>query len=269
MAAIWLWPLIWAVYIAMRSFSDTTRNGYVSLPESLGFGNFVDAWNQGDLPRNFIQTLAITVPGVIITLLVASMVAFAVSRFSWRFNLFVLMVFVAGNLLPQQVIIVPLYRVYLALPIPAPFSDNGVLYNQLIGILFIHIIFQMGFCIFVLSNYMKTLSKELTEAGLVDGASVFRIWWSIILPLCRPALAALATLEFTFIYNDFFWALILISSGDRRPITSALNNLQGQFFTNYNLLAAASLLVAIPTIIVYVLLQKQFIRGLSLGSTKG
>jgi multiple sugar transport system permease protein len=98
---------------------------------------------------------------------------------------------------------------------------------------------------------------------------VLRIWWRIVLPLCRPALAAMATLLFTFIYNDFFWALLLMKSGDRRPITSALNNLQGLFFSNTNLLAAGSILVAIPTVIVFVALQKQFVRGLSLGSTKG
>jgi ABC-type sugar transport system, permease component len=116
---------------------------------------------------------------------------------------------------------------------------------------------------------MRTISNELTEAALVDGAGVWTIYQRIILPLCRPALAALATLEFTFIYNDFFWALMLMKSGDRRPITSALNNLQSLFFSNNNLLAAGSLLVAIPTIVVFIALQKQFVRGLSLGSTKG
>ena len=269
MSVVWLWPLLWAVYIAFRPFGDTQHNGYVALPGALTLQNFIDAWNQGDLLRNYIQTLAIVVPGVIITLLISSMIAFAVTRFSWRFNVGVLMVFVAGNLLPPQVIIVPLYYVYLNLPLPGFLTDNGVMYDQLFGILLINIVFQTGFCVFVMSNYMKTLSKELTEAALVDGASVFRIWWSIILPLCKPALAALATLEFTFIYNDFFWALLLIKTGDKRPITSALNNLQGEFFTNFNLLAAAAVLVAIPTLVVYVLLQKQFVRGLTLGSTKG
>jgi multiple sugar transport system permease protein len=104
---------------------------------------------------------------------------------------------------------------------------------------------------------------------LVDGASVFRIWWNVILPLCRPALAALATLLFTWVYNDFFWALVLMRTGDKRPITSALNNLQGEFFINYNLLAAAAMLAAIPTMIVFAALQRQFIRGLTLGATKG
>ena len=95
------------------------------------------------------------------------------------------------------------------------------------------------------------------------------IYRKVILPLCRPALAALASLEFTFIYNDFFWALILMKTGDKRPITSALNNLQGQFFTDNNQLAAAALLVALPTIVVFLALPKQFVRGLTLGSTKG
>jgi multiple sugar transport system permease protein len=143
------------------------------------------------------------------------------------------------------------------------------MYDQYLGIALIHVVFQVGFCAFVLSNYMRTLPRELTEAALVDGASVWRIYRSVILPLCRPALAALATLEFTFMYNDFFWALLLMKTGTKRPITSALNNLQGQFFTNNNLVAAGALMVAIPTIIVFLLLQRQFIRGLTLGSTKG
>jgi multiple sugar transport system permease protein len=269
MVVTWLFPLLWAVYTALRPYGDTARNGYISFPNVLNFDNFVNAWNQGEFPKFYLNSLIVAVPAVILTLLLASMVAFAVSRFSWRFNLFFLMLFTAGNLLPPQVIIVPLYRLYLLLPLPDPLSDNGLVYDQYIGIIVIHIAFQTGFCVFVLSNYMKTLSRELTEAALADGASVLRIYWNVILPLCRPALAALATLEFTFVYNDFFWALLLMKTGDKRPITSALNNLQGQFFTDTNLLAAGALLAAIPTILVYIALQRHFISGLTLGSTKG
>ena len=270
MAATWLFPLLWAAYTAFRPYSDTLANGYISVARTLTLDNFIDAFNQGQFPTFYLNSLIIAIPSVIVTLLVASMVAFAVSRFRWRFNLFFLMLFTAGNLLPPQVIIVPLYQLYLLLPLPEPLSDNGkLLYDQFQGTILINIVFQLGFCVFVLSNYMKTLSHELTEAALADGASVWRIYWSVILPLCRPALAALATLEFTFIYNDFFWALLLMKSGDKRPITSALNNLQGQFFTDTNLLAAGALLAAIPTILVYLVLQRHFISGLTLGSSKG
>jgi multiple sugar transport system permease protein len=269
MCLLWLFPLVWVGYTALRPYSDTIINGYVSLPGALTIENFVTAWNEAELARFFLNTMIVVIPGVTATLFIASMLGFAFSRFRFRFNLALLMMFTAGNLLPPQVIIVPLYRLYLLLPIPKPLSDNGLLYDQYIGIILIHVVFQTGFCTFVLSNYMRTLSKELTEAALVDGASVWMIYRKVVLPLCRPALAALATLEFTFMYNDFFWALMLMKSGDRRPITSALNNLQGAFFTDQNQLAAAALLVAIPTIVVYLVLSKHFVRGLALGSTKG
>jgi multiple sugar transport system permease protein len=270
MALVWLVPLAWAIYTALRPFSDTQANGYISLPSTLTLDNFLTAWSQGDFALHFASTLIVTIPAVIVTLLVASMVAFAVSRFSWRFNLTVLLIFIAGNLLPPQVLILPLFKIYTGIHgVPEPLSDNGLLYDQYFGLFLINTVFQVGFCVLVLSNYMKTISHELTEAALVDGAGVLRIWAAVIMPLCRPALAALATLEFTFIYNDFFWALLLVKSGDRRPITSALNNLQGQFFTNTNLLAAGALLAAVPTILVFIALQRYFISGLSLGATKG
>ena len=269
MSLIWIFPLAWTFFTALRPLSDTIVHGYWSWPTSLSFQNFIDGWTNANLGYYYLNTLIVAVPAVIITLILASLVGFALTRVRSRVNLFLLMMFTAGNLLPPQVIIVPLYHLYLAIPIPKPLSDNGLLYDQYIGIILIHIVFQVGFCIFVLSNYMRTLPKELKEAALVDGASLFRTYLSVVLPLCAPALAALGTLEFTFIYNDFFWALLLIETGSKRPITSALNNLQGEFFTNYNILAAAALMVAIPTIIVYIALQRQFIRGLTLGSTKG
>lgn len=266
---LWLFPLLWTVYTSFRPYGETAQNGYVSIATSLTFDNYINAWDQGRIPMRFLNTLIVMIPAVILVLLLSSAIAFAVSRFSFRFNLFLLMLFTAGNLLPAQVIITPLYRMYLALPLPAPLSTNGVWYDQYFGIMMIHIAFQLGFCTFVLSNYMKTIPKELTEAALVDGASVLRTFWQVVLPLCRPPLAALATLEITFIYNDFFWALVLMFTGDKRPVTSALNDLQGQFFSDNNLLAAGSIIIALPTLIVYFILQRQFIKGLTLGSTKG
>jgi multiple sugar transport system permease protein len=269
MSILWVAPIAWALYTSFRPYTETARLGYVSIGGVYNLDNYITSWTQGELPKYFINTVVILVPAVILVLFLASMMAFTVSRYSWRFNLILLMLFTAANLLPQQVIITPLFRIFLALPMFPPLSDNGVLYDQYIGIMVIHVAFQLGFCTFVLSNYMKTLPKELNEAAVVDGASVWKTYWTIILPLTRPALAALATLQVTWIYNDFFWALVLMKSGDRMPITSAMNNLKGQFFTDNNLVAAGSLMIAIPTLIVFFALQKQFVAGLTLGSTKG
>jgi len=266
---LWLIPVLWALYTALRPYSDTAEHGYVSIAHSLSLVNFKNAWTQADLPHYYINSAIVTIPAIIITLLLASFVAFGISRYSWKLNLALLMLFTAGNLLPQQVIITPLYRLFLEIPLPSFMSESESLYDSFWGIIGIHVAFQLGFCVFVMSNYMKTIPMELTEAAMVDGASVWRQYWGIIMPLCKPPLAALATLEFTWIYNDFFWALVLMNSGDKRPITSALAGLQGQFFTNNNLIAAASLVAALPTLIVYFVLQRQFIGGLTLGSTKG
>lgn len=268
-ALVWLIPLLWAFYTSLRPFGSTFERGYVSVGGAYNFDNYAKAFTESEMPRYFFNTMVITIPAVIITLFLSSMVAFALSRFSFRFNLILLMLFTAGNLLPQQVIITPLYRMFLSIPLPNWLSSSGLMFDSAFGIITIHVAFQMGFCTFVLSNYMKALPPDLNEAAFVDGASVWRQYWSIILPLSKPPLAALATLEFTWVYNDFFWALVLMTTGAKRPITSALQNLNGTFFTNNNLVAAGSLLAAIPTLIVFAILQRQFVAGLTLGSTKG
>ncbi|MEV7980327.1 carbohydrate ABC transporter permease [Streptomyces sp. NPDC086519] len=267
-ALAWLAPLLWAIFSALRPYSETSNRGYVSWPHTLNFDNFKNAFEQSDMTHYFMNTLVIAVPAVLLTLFLSSMVAFYVSRFDFRVNLFLLLVFTAGNLLPQQVIITPLYRMYLLTNLPG-ITASGKLYDSALGLVLIHVAFQSGFCAFVLANYMRSLPHELTEAALVDGASVWRLYWQITLPLCKPAMAALATLLSIWIYNDFFWALVLISTGENMPITSALNNLSGQYFTDPNLVAAGSLLTAIPTLLVYFALQKQFVSGLTLGSAKG
>ncbi|WP_018569535.1 carbohydrate ABC transporter permease [Streptomyces sp. PsTaAH-124] len=268
-SVLWLVPLLWAVYTSLRSYDDTARHGYFSLPHSFGPGNFTDAWTQSGMPHFFLNSVLITVPAVLGTLLFSAAVAFFVTRFDFRLNLALLMLFTAGNLLPAQVLITPLYRLYLQVPLPAWMSDSLLLYNSAWGLIVIHIAYQCGFCTFVLSNYMKTIPKEISEAALVDGAPVWRQFLQIILPLCRPAFAALATLESIWIYNDFFWPLTLIETGDKRPVTSALANLQGQYFTNPNLIAAGALMTAVPTLLVYFALQRQFVSGLTIGSGKG
>jgi multiple sugar transport system permease protein len=268
-SALCVIPLLFALYISFRPYSDTSQDGYVSLPHHLTLSNYFNAWTQADLPRFFINSVEITVPAVILTLFLASMVAFVVVRADIKINVALLLLFTAGNLLPQQVVITPLYRLYLLIPLPSFISSSGLLYDSIAGLIVINVAFQTGFCVFVLSNYMRTIPAEMYEAAQVDGASMWARYWRLTIPLCRPALAALATLLTTWIYNDFFWAITLMVSGSKRPITSALANLQGQFVSNQNLIAAAAVMAAIPTLVVYILLQKQFISGLTLGATKG
>ncbi|WP_335976916.1 MULTISPECIES: carbohydrate ABC transporter permease [Streptomycetaceae] len=268
-SVLWILPILFALYVAVRPYSDTRKYGYVSMPHHLTFKNFSDAWSQSDMGHFFWNSVLITVPAVVIVLALASGVAFVLVRVNVKANVALLILFTAGNLLPQQVIITPLYRIYLKIPLPHFLADSGLMYNSIFGLIVINVSFQLGFCVFVLSNYMRSIPGEMYEAALVDGAGLWTRFWRLTVPLCRPALAALATLLTTWIYNDFFWAITLMSSGDKRPVTSALANLQGQFVSNQNLIAAAAMIAAIPTLVVYLCLQRQFIAGLSLGSSKG
>lgn len=269
MAIGWLIPIGGALYASLRPYAETSGKGFLSWPDTFTLQNYRDAWNQGDMTHHYWVTALIVIPAVLLTLALASFVAFGVSRFSWKFNIPLLLLFTAGNLLPPQVLAQPLFQMYKRIALPGFLTDTGVMLGSTVGIITIHVAFQTGFCTFVLSNYMKTLPVEIGEAAKIDGASVLRQYFQIILPLCRPALAALGTLEFAWIYNDFFWAVLLENQGADRPITSSLANLGGEFLRDDNLIAAGSMLVAFPTIAVYLLLKRQFIGGLTLGSTKG
>ncbi|HEY5222719.1 MAG TPA: carbohydrate ABC transporter permease [Microbacteriaceae bacterium] len=269
MAVMWLVPLAWALYTSLRPKAATDKYGYFSIAGPFNFDNFTQAWNQGGFINYFGNSLIITAPAVILTLFFASMMAFAVSRFSWKFNVTLLIAFTAGNLLPPQVLAAPLFEVFKNFTLPYWVSDSGSLLNTFFSVIAVNTAFQIGFCTFVLSNFMKAIPVELSEAARVDGAGVWRHYWSIIMPLCRPALAALGTLEVIFIYNDYFWPLIFIQSGDKLPVTTAINNLKGQFLSDYNLLAAGAVITVIPTLIIYLVLQRQFVAGLTLGASKG
>ncbi|WP_029212070.1 MULTISPECIES: carbohydrate ABC transporter permease [Arsenicicoccus] len=268
MALLWLFPLGYAVLASLRSYDYTAQHGYLSFG-GFTLDNYRNAWEQADFTQKFLNSAIITVPAVLLTLALACSIAFVVARFSSRWNLVLLAVFTAANLLPPQALLIPVFRLFQRAEVPFWFSDSGTLLDSYWGLIIVNVAFQTGFCAFVLSNYMKTIPKELYESAMVDGASVWRQFWQMTLPLCRPPLAALATLEVTWIYNEFFWATVLMQSGDKYPVTSSLNNLRGQFFTDNNLVAAGSLIVAVPTLAIYFALQKHFVAGLTLGATKG
>ena len=268
MTILWLIPLVYAVLASLRDYQYTAEHGYLSFG-GFTLNNYVTAWQVGEFAQKFLNSAIITIPAVALTLFLASMVAFVLARFNWTFNIVMLGAFTAGNLLPPQALLIPVYKMFQAFEVPFWFSASGTLLNSYWGLIAVNVGFQIGFCTFVLSNYMKALPKEIYESAMVDGASIWQQYWKLTLPLCRPSLAALATLEITWIYNEFFWATVLLQNGELFPITSSLTNLSGAFFTDNNLVAAGAVMIALPTIIIYFALQKHFVAGLTVGATKG
>ena len=241
----------------------------MSWPNHLTFINYYHAFVQSRMWLFFFNSVEVAVPAVVLTLFLASMIAFVLSRYESRFSVPMLMLFTAGNLLPPQLLFIPLFRIYLKIHVPHFINSNGLLYDTQLGLILVHVAIQVGFATFVLTNFLRTIPKEISESALVDGANVWNHFFRIILPLLRPALASLGVLMTTWIYNDFFWAIVLLKTGNKRPITAALSNLQGEFNTDYNLLAAGACMAFIPTLLVFFAMRKHFVAGLTLGSTKG
>ena len=264
---VWLIPILWTIWTSLRPYEDIIQNGVFSFPKTLNLDNYVDAFRQMDIFQYLANSFIVAIPAVFLTLFFGSLLAFVVTRYSFRFNLSLLLLLTAGNLMPSQLVYAPLFKMYIW------FGDlvgnRTILYDSYLGLILIHVALQVGFATFVMSSYMKTIPKEISESAMVDGASVFRHYWSVLLPLMRPPLAALSVLMTVWIYNEFFWAVVLMKTDSKRPITSALGRLQGEFITDYNLLAAGAIMAALPTLIIFFILKRQFVSGLTLGSTKG
>jgi multiple sugar transport system permease protein len=255
---LWIAPMVFVLFIAVRSFDDIAQNGLSALPHSFTLLNFGTAGDEGSLNRAMVNSALVTVPAVVLSLLFASMAAFALSRYPIPGRRTILLVMLAGNLLPPQILLVPVAKITESLGI----SDT------LYGLVAIHVGFGLGFYTFVLHGFMRSIPKEITEAATIDGAGAAQIYRRIIMPLCRPALAALAALASTWIYNDLIWALTVLRTETKFPVTAALLNLQGGFTSQYNIVAAGSVLAAVPTAVVFFAFQRHFVSGLLVGSTK-
>ncbi|MCF7946271.1 MAG: carbohydrate ABC transporter permease [Spirochaetia bacterium] len=255
---LWMVPIAVAVLTSFRSNDQIIMNGAFSMPEEFSFKNYAAAWTRGDLKVFLPNSFIITIPSLVMTLFLSSLSAFALSKYKFRGQKLLLSIFVGGMMLPFQILLLPVFRLSEALGI----------YDTYWALIAIHTAFQMGFCTFVLRNYMVTIPDSVSEAARIDGCKDFTIYSKIIMPLVLPAMAAIATLEFTWIFNDYIWALILLRSEDHMPITAGLARLQGQYVMDWTVITSGALIAAVPTIIVFMFLQKYFIRGLTMGSNK-
>ncbi len=255
---IWLVPVFAALLTSFRTMDDITLNGFWSIPSQFNLNNFAEAWSKARVGNYLLNSFIITLPSLFGMLFLSSLSAYALARFKFRLNLPLYFMFVAGTMLPFQILMLPVFRL----------TNSLGLYNTHLALILIHTAFQLGFCTFVLRNFMRTVPGEIFDAARVDGCNEFRIYWQIMLPLSLPAMAALATLEFTWVFNDYLWAIILLSSDSLRPVTAGLATLRGQYVTNWPVITAGALLATLPTVIVFVFLQRYFIQGLTLGSGK-
>ena len=256
---MWLLPLIAVAIFSIKPEADLTTGNYWGVPSSFeGFSNYGRVFFGSDMPRYLLNSVLITVPTVIGAVALSCMTGFALGVYKFRGNLLLFFMFVAGNFVPFQILMVPVRDLTL---------DMG-LYNTKTGLVLFHIAFQTGFCTLFMRNFIRALPFELIEAARVEGVAEWRIFWFVVLPLMKPAIAALSVLIFTFIWNDYFWAVVLTQGAESQPVTAGITSFNAQYRAAYHLMSAGSIVAALPPVAMFFLMQRHFIAGLTLGAVK-
>ena len=257
---IWLLPLIAVMVTSIRSAGDINSGNYWGWPTSFNLvENYTAIFTNSPLGQFIWNSLKVTVPTIILTLALSCLAGYALAVYKFRLNLTLFFIFIAGNFVPFQILMVPVRDL----------SVSTGLYDTITGLVLFHAAFQAGFCTLFMRNFIRALPFELIESARIEGVSEWRIFWHLVLPLVKPAIAALAVLEFTFIWNDYFWATVLVNGQHAMPITAGLKSLNGQWISQWHLISAGSILAALPPVAMFFLMQKHFIAGLTLGATKG
>ncbi|GGA98008.1 carbohydrate ABC transporter permease [Allosediminivita pacifica] len=257
---LWLMPVFAIILTAFRTFEDVMAGNYWGWPTEINFrGNLTAVFTQTDMLDYFVNSLIITIPSTVLVLVLSTMTGYVLSRHRFAGATLIFSVFIAGNFLPQQVFMIPVRDLMVSLG----------LYDTFGALIIFHVAFQTGFATLFMRNFIAALPHELFQAARAEGASPWQILIQIVVPLVRPALAALAILLFTFIWNDYFWAIVLTQTDAVKPVTAGLANLRGEWVSSWNVVSAATLFVAIPPVVMFFLMQRHFVAGLTMGAVKG
>lgn len=251
---LWLLPLAGITLASLRSADELNRGDWWSWPRDTHLvENYRAVLAGSPLLRFTLNSLLVTVPAVVATVVIASMAGFALAKHRFPGARVLLMLFVAGNLVPAQVLMIPVRDLMIALH----------LYDTRVALVLFHTSFQTGFATLFMHNFIRELPDAVLDAARIEGASELAVFRRVVVPLVHPAMAAIAVLVFTFVWNDFFWSLVLVQSDAIRPLTAGLQALRGMYQTTWHLLCAASLLAALPPVAMFFFMQKHLIAGLT------
>lgn len=253
-----IYPMLYAMNIAMK-----TRKEYVldrlGLASSFNIQNFIDAWNQANMGRYYLNSIIVTVASVLIILALASLAGYALAHLTFKGSRVLFLVILGSMMIPFQVIMVPFIKVL---------SEFGLI-NTYLGLIIAYVSQFLPFTVFFMTSFYSGIPKEITEAARVDGNTLFGVWRRIMLPLGKPALISMGILNALFCWNDILIALLVMQSPSQRTVMVGVSALRGQYPDNVPTYLAGVLLVVLPLIVVYLIFQRQITAGVTAGATKG
>lgn len=264
-AVAWLFPIVWSIWNSLRPYKEILANGIFSWPEKISLDNYQAALLKMNFGQYLINTLIILIPSVLCILMFAATASFAMTKYKIQGSASLLLLFTAGSMLPPQVIFQPIFKMYIW--VGGWLGNKNLFYDNYLGVILIHIAVHTGFAVLIISSFLKAIPQEISEASVVDGASVSQHFFKIILPLLKFPLASLGLLISVWIYNDFFWGTAMMRSDAIMPMTSALGRLGAfaRIIPDQNVLVSGSIIAAMPLLILYAFLRKHFMSGILLG----
>lgn len=251
-------PLFWMVVNSFKKEQEYAA-GPFSLPSSLHFSNYAEAWKVAHMNVYFMNSIIVTLVSLVVTVFLGALAAYFLSRFHFKLRGLTYGLFLLGMLVPIHATLIPIFLIMQKLH----FIDTYL------SLILPYTAFHLSLTVFILEGFMKGFPKDLEESGVMDGAGIYRIFWSIILPITRPALATVIILNFIYDWNEYLFALVLISSSALKTLPLGLANFVGIETASLTLQMAALTIAFIPILIFYLLLQKQLVNGMTAGAVKG
>jgi ABC-type glycerol-3-phosphate transport system permease component len=252
-----LYPLLFLASTAVRP-SEDYKHSPAGLPTHLTLDQITGAWDQAHIAQYALNSLLVVVPAVVLVTVLASLAAYALSCFDFRLKGLALVVVVVLLAIPPTILLIPIFKLI---------KDAGLLNNRM-GLTLVYTALSLPFSIFLLSSFMRLVPRELLHAARVDGAGALRTLWSVVVPLVRPALLTLVTLNFLFLWNEFIFSLVLLQDESQRTIMVGIAGAQNRYLQNVGVVSAGLLLSMIPPLLIFVFFQRSLTRGLTAGAVK-
>ena len=259
LAILFLAPTVGVLLSSVKTTRAIAFGELWSIPTELYWGNYARILTSPAVHQYLINTLLVTVPATVASITLGLLGGYVFSKLPFKGGNLLFLILISGMFFPPQVILIPLYRLF-----------NGIgLLDTLWPIIFIHTALGIPICTLLMRNFFATVPNALREAAILEGANEWQVLTRVALPISLPAIAVLATLQFTWIWNDFLWPLIFTQSDEKRTIMLGLVNLRGQYSVAWGVQGALSLIASLPTLIVFLFFQRYFIKGMTMGAVKG
>ncbi|MFW6237820.1 MAG: carbohydrate ABC transporter permease [Halanaerobiales bacterium] len=251
------YPFVFMLQSSFKERIEFFTNSVWALPENIIFTNYINALESG-FATYFLNSLLICLSSVVLILITGSLASYAIARLDLKYNSLFYIVFLAGMMIPVHVTLIPIYKLTISLG----------MYDRLYGVVGPYVAFSLPITVFILTSFMRDIPHELEEAAIIDGAGKFQIFTRIIIPVSKPALSTVAIYNLIILWNEFVYALVILSSPEKWNLTVGLWNFKGQYGNNIPMIMAGLVLSILPIIILYVFFQKRVIRGMMAGALK-